>query len=110
MANEWEDSIKAAAQKFADALKNASQLNVTTNYVEVTGGGAEAPGGVKLAATTVIEIDGDNNTTVPIQTTAGGIAINEVLWDIHERNVNAAIAYRAQLLNSLLTAIQTRTR
>ncbi len=31
MANEWEDSIKAAAQKFADALKNASQLSVTTN-------------------------------------------------------------------------------
>ena len=63
------------------------------------------------AAQTIIELDGDTKTIVPMRRSdTGGLVLDDALFDFHQSNVTAAIEYRARILNALLSAIQTRLR
>jgi hypothetical protein len=107
MASDLENSIKNAAAKLAKALEDATDITVETWYVEVGPGAPADQGDGRLAAKTVIELDGDSKTTIPMNAGgAGGFTINTELQDLHQKNVTTAVEYRARVLDSLLGLIQ----
>ncbi|MCG3141019.1 MAG: hypothetical protein HDKAJFGB_02183 [Anaerolineae bacterium] len=109
MAEQWEVSVKNAAQKLADALQDAATLTVKTEYVEAAtaGGAASTP----LSLTTEIHLDADSLNSVPVTRVEGvGLQVNQDLYQIHASNVQAAMDYRLRVLNALLDAVQTQLR
>lgn len=107
MANDIENSIKQAAEKIVQYVNDAATLTVETKYVPVgTDGGPASFDQAKPAARTIIKIDGDSEAIIPLQQTDGGLVVDTALFDVHERNVNAAIVYRTKLLNALLDALK----
>lgn len=111
MASDLENSIREAGQKLADALKNASEIKVETLWVAVSADGPADFSGARPVAQTIIELDGDSRTTLPMHPADTGVPnLDERLLDIHQRSVSAAIEYRANILNALLSTLQSRSR
>jgi hypothetical protein len=106
MASDLENSIKNAAAKLAKALEDATDITVETWYVEVGPDSPADQGDGRLAAKTVIELDGDSKTTIPMNASGGGFTINTELQDLHQKNVTTAVEYRARILDSLLGLVQ----
>lgn len=105
MANEVENAIKSAATSAAQYVKDAVVLVVETRYVEIGGQGVDFTKAAP-AARTVIKLDGDCETVLPVrQGAAGVLEIDTGLFELHQQNVNTAIEYRARILNSLLGAV-----
>ncbi len=103
MANELEGALKNVATQIAGYVKNAATLTVVTNYVQV---GAE--GEPHLVGKTVIALDGDSQTTVPLrQGSTGALEVDTALFEIHQRSVAAAVDYRARMLAALLEALRS---
>ncbi len=108
MASELETSIRNAALKLAKALEDASEITVETYYVEV-GADAANLGDGKLAARSVIALDGDSKIVIPLRTAgAGELTIDTEILDLHQKNVTTAIEYRARVLNALLGLLPQR--
>jgi hypothetical protein len=102
MANEMENALKAVAAKIGAYVDDVATLSVETKYLQV--GAASTP---QTVAKTVIKLDGDSETTVPLQaSSAGQLEVDTALFDIHQRNVNTAIEYRARMLAALLEALR----
>lgn len=109
MAENWEVSVKAAAQKLADALQDATTLNVITEYVVPATVGAQQEAPVRLETT--IKLDQDSTNQVAARRLADGtITVDMPLYDIHEKNVKAAIDYRERVLAALLDAVKAQLR
>jgi hypothetical protein len=113
MANELETAIKTAAVKIAKYVDDAATLTVETRYVEIGGNepGARAPdfASARPVARTIIKLDGENQTVVPMRpTAAGSLEVDNALFDAHQRNVATAIDYRARLLDALLQTLKPR--
>lgn len=107
MPVDLENSVRSAAETVAAYVKDAAMMKVETKYIEVGGGASEA----RLAASTVIRLDGDSETVLPMRTGASGsLEVDAALLDIHERNVAAAIEYRSKMTTALLNLLQTRGR
>lgn len=107
MPVDLENSVRSAAETVASYVKDAAMMKVETKYIEVGG----APGEARLAASTVIRLDGDSETVVPMRAAANGsLEIDAALLDIHERNVAAAIEYRSKMTAALLNLLQPRGR
>ena len=103
MAASLNTSVKNATAKIAQYVEDAATMTVVTNYVEV-GGDDDTP---KLGASTLVRLDGDSVTTVPLQKGAEGtLSVDEELYAVHQQNVNTAIEYRARMLASLLTTFR----
>lgn len=104
MASEFETTLKNIAQKVAKYVEDVAELSVETKSVEIGANTnfAEA----KPAARTIIKMDGDCEAVVPMRLTAEGQAVDNALFEVHERNVAAAIEYRAKLLNAMLGALK----
>lgn len=104
MATSLQTSLKNAAAKIAQYVEDASEMQVITNYVEV---GAD-DGAPRLAAKTVVRLDGDSENSVPVQPGAdGNLAVDEELYAVHQENVDAAIEYRARMLGALLATFRS---
>ena len=104
MATDLRNSINNMAAQAAKYVTDAAEMKVETHYVEV--GGSDTP---KLAASSIVKLDGDSVTTVPLQDTGpeGALEIDLSLFEVHERNVNTAIEYRAKMLASLMETLKS---
>jgi len=110
MPSELETNIRVASEKLAKALADASDITVETRYVEIESKGSESLENSKLVARTVIQLDGDNTSIIPMYRTEGRLELNESLLDIHLRNVSTAIEYRTNTLEALLSLLPSRSR
>jgi hypothetical protein len=101
---ELKDALKNTANSTAGFVKNAATLTVETQTVEV--GQMEAP---RLAARTVISLDGDNSSVIPAQKNeAVTLVVDSSLYELHMQNVQAAIDYRARMLSAMLDLLHSR--
>ena len=107
MASDIENAIKQTADKIAKYVEDAATLTVETKFVPISASGGPANFDQAVpAARTIIKIDGDSEAVVPMQQTDAGLVVDNALFDLHERNVNAAIVYRTKLLTSFLDALK----
>jgi hypothetical protein len=110
MANELETAIRNAATSVAKYVKDASMMTVETRYVEVGAKGAEKFEDARPIARTTIRLDGDSEIIAPLHMNeAGVLEVDSGLFDLHQRNVNTAIEYRARILNALLETLVARS-
>jgi hypothetical protein len=104
MASEFDTTLKNIAQKIAKYVEDVAELSVETRSVEV--GASTGFADARPVARTLIKLDGDCEAVVPIRSAAEGQAVDGGLFEVHERNVAAAIEYRAKLLNAMLSALK----
>ncbi len=101
---ELKDALKNTASSIATFVKNAATLTVETQTIEV--GQMEPP---RLAARTVISLDGDNSSVIPAQKNeTGALIVDSGLYELHMQNVQAAIDYRARMLDAMLGLLKSR--
>lgn len=106
MANELMNALKTAAEKIADYVGKAATLTVETEYVELDSGATDFSA-AKPVASTIIKLDGDCKTVVPMRRTeSGALQTDESLYDLHQRNVATAIDYRAKMMNAMLQTLR----
>ncbi|MGD9092397.1 MAG: hypothetical protein PVF74_06095 [Anaerolineales bacterium] len=108
MANEFENALKTIATSVAKYVDDAATMMVETRYVEI--GTDENPNfdGASSVAQTIIRLDGDSETVVPMrQGTGGALEVDTSLFELHQENVTTAIEYRARILNALLGTLQS---
>jgi metal-dependent amidase/aminoacylase/carboxypeptidase family protein len=109
MPSELENNIRAAAEKLAKALADASSLTVETKYIEIDPQNPNNLDSAFLVAHTVIQLDGDQNTIIPMRRgDSGGLILDETLLDVHQQNVNNAIDYRTKSIETLLSYLPGR--
>ena len=106
MSTNLNTSLRNTAAKVAEYVEDAAEMSVETTYVVVDDQGNDVP---KLAAKTVVKLDGDSETTVPLQEAGGRLEVDSELFAVHERNVQTAIEYRARILQSLMGAFNSIT-
>ena len=99
----------SALQAIADQIADGSKLTVSTSVQVVN-----TSSGVQLAldkveiAHTEISIDGDRVVVMPVILDAGDLRVPQAVYDLHERHVTEAIAYRKQMLDILVDFVKTR--
>ncbi len=107
MANELENAIKSAATSVAKYVDDASKLTVETKFVEAGQQGFGSFDTAMPAARTVIRLDGDCEMVAPMRKTeAGALEVDSDLFELHQKNVQTAIDYRARILDALLGVIK----
>lgn len=104
-----EVSIRATLQQIAAALGDVQGLTVTTSVrvLDTTGGVSIDKETVEVART-VINLDGDRQVYVPVIIDTGEMQVPQAIYDLHERHVAEASAYRKQLLEVLVDFVKTR--
>lgn len=109
MASEIETALKSMATSVAKYVQDAAVMQVETRYVDLTGGAATDFDEAKAAARTIIRLDGDSETVLPMRQNAAGVVdVDSGLFELHQQNVNTAIEYRARMLTALLGTLQGR--
>jgi hypothetical protein len=103
MANELREALKSSAERIAKYVEDVAEMAVETRYVEM---GATTIDDSKLAARTVVKLDGDSQTVIPMQMGANKLEVDMGVYDVHQQNVQAAIDYRAKMMNSLLSVLR----
>ena len=103
MASELRDALKASAERIAKYVEDVAEMSVETSYVEVGAASFEA---AKLGARTVVKLDGDSQTIVPMQKGDAKLEVDMGLFEVHQQNVAAAIEYRTKMMNSLLSVLR----
>jgi hypothetical protein len=100
-----EESVKAAVSRISHYVDDVSTLQVETRYLII---GPEVElrtqdvASAFAAAKSEIRIDGDSFTVVPVRMSANGeYVFQEALSQVHDRNVAAAIQYRAEIMMAL---------
>jgi hypothetical protein len=125
MAREWEKTLSEAYKKLADAVADATRLEVVTRYVAVddqdgtvvtagqVAGSApklEPKPAVMEAYTRRDLVDGDYMEVVPVQKLQNGkYEIHTELYELHKANTEAARAYVAGLVETLMSAVESLT-
>ncbi len=104
MAAELREAIKSAAERIAKYVEDVSEMAVETQFVEV---GAASFADAKLAARTVVKLDGDSQTVVPMQKGEVKLDVDTALFEVHQQNVQAAIDYRTKMMNALLGVLKS---
>lgn len=100
---ELKQALKDAADVVARYVRDAATMTVETRYVEI---GADAET-ARLAARTTIKLDGDSESILPLKRTPDGeLVVDTVVYEMHQQNVQAAIDYRAEMLDRLLTVLR----
>ena len=100
--SELKEALKNAADTIAKYVQDAASMTVETYYVEMGSNLSEA----KPAARTVVKLDGDSQTVLPMRKGADGtLVVDTVLNEMHQENVQAAIDYRAEMLEKLLSIL-----
>lgn len=100
---ELKQALKDAADAIAKYVQDAATMTVETRYVEMGGDVEQA----KLAARTTVKLDGDSESILPMKKTADGeLVVDTVVYEMHQGNVQAAIDYRAEMLDRLLSVLR----
>lgn len=100
---ELKEALKNAADKVAKYVEDVATMTVETRYVEI----GSAPEQSKLAARTTIKLDGDCETILPMKPGPdGALVVDTVVNEMHQENVQAAIDYRSEMLEKLLSLLQ----
>jgi hypothetical protein len=100
---EIKEALKNVADQIAKYVADAATMTVETSYVEIDG----KPENAKLAARTVIKLDGDSSTTIPTKAGLdGSLTVDSAIYEVHQQNVKAASDYRSGVLNSLLSILR----
>ena len=112
MANEFENAVKNAAASVAKYVEDAATMMVETRYVEIDADETPDFEGARPVARTIIRLDGDSETVMPMrQGAAGAMEVDTTLFELHQENVTTAIEYRARILDALLgTLLSSRGR
>ncbi len=111
MPSELETALKNTATSIAKYVQDASELQVETRYVDVSSDGTPDFDQARPVARTVIRLDGDSESVVPMRKgTGGALEVDATLFEVHQQNVAAAVDYRARILNALLSALPSRAR
>jgi len=109
MANELDTALKNVATSIAQYVKDASMMQVETRYVEIGDAGSAEFDNAKPVARTVIKLDGDSETILPMRKNeAGTTVVDSELFELHQENVLTAIEYRSSILNALLSTLSGR--
>jgi hypothetical protein len=103
MASELRDALKASAERIAKYVEDVAEMSVETRYVEL---GAASFEDAKLAARTIVKLDGDSQTIVPMQKGDTKLEVDMAVFEVHQQNVAAAIEYRTKMMNSLLSILR----
>ncbi|MBA4379259.1 MAG: hypothetical protein C0393_00960 [Anaerolinea sp.] len=104
MASELKEAIKTAADQIAKYVEDAATMTVDTKYVEMGAAGFDE---AKLAARTIVKLDGDSETVLPMRKTdSGALEVDTAVFELHQQNVQTAIDYRAKMLNSLIQLLR----
>ena len=99
---ELKEALKNAADTIAKYVENAATMTVETRYGEMGGDAKDS----KLAARTVVKLDGDSETILPMKKGPdGSLVVDTVINEMHQENVQAAIDYRAEMLEKLLSIL-----
>ena len=110
MATNLEGSIRNAAAKIVEYIDDAATMSVDTKYVRVAADGETLFEEAKPAARSIVKLDGDSESIVPLQETPEGRQeVDAALLELHRANVNAAIEYRARMLGVLVDILKQRT-
>ena len=120
MANQWEATLGAALKKLADAVAEATKLEITTHFVEPNADGlvvvkATAAGKVETtvgkavvsAYTRINLVDGDYLDVVPVVQKGDTYEVISEIHEIHKANVADARDYVADLVNSVMEVVQS---
>jgi hypothetical protein len=111
MPNEFETALKNTAASVAKYVQDVATLQVETRYVDIGGDGLPAFDQARPVARSVIRLDGDSETVVPMRKGASGaLEVDSTLFELHQQNVATAIDYRARMLSALLSALPSRAR
>lgn len=104
-----EQAIREALQKLADALSDASGLDVVTSIqiLDPNDPTAKALGPIEVARTD-IKIDGDRNLLVPVLFDTGDLRVPQAVYELHESNVKESLEYRRDMLQMLADYIKSR--
>jgi hypothetical protein len=109
VANELQNSLKRVAEKVAQYVEDAATLTVETRCIDPGSKGGNDFSQARPAARSVIRMDGDSETIVPMVAAKQGQAeVDSALYELHERNVKAAIEYRASILQALVDTLTGR--
>ncbi|MBK9053148.1 MAG: hypothetical protein IPL78_20245 [Chloroflexi bacterium] len=103
-----ETALNKIAGKLVEYVEDAATLSVVTQSVDV--GKTVDFKQAKPVASTVIKIDGDSTTIVPVRATDSGEEIDNAMFSLHGQNVSLAIQYRQNILNALIAALPTSRR
>ncbi len=107
MANEFENAVKSAAATVAKYVDDAAELTVETKFVEAGQQGFSDFNSAMPAARTIIRLDGDCEVVAPMRKTENGVLeVDTGLFELHQKNVQTAIDYRARILDALLGVIK----
>lgn len=111
MPNEFETALKNTAASVAKYVQDAATMQVETHYVDIGGDGTPDFEQAHPVARTIVRLDGDSETVVPMRKgTGGALEVDSALFELHQQNVATAIDYRTRILNALLSALPTRVR
>jgi hypothetical protein len=106
MAAELREAIKKAAEQVAKYVEDVASMKVETRYVDVSGAGVANFQDAMLGASTLVKLDGDSETVVPMQKGDIKLEVDSGLYEVHQQNVQAAIDYRAKMMNALLGVLR----
>jgi hypothetical protein len=101
---EIRDALKAAADQIAKYIQDAAEMKVETSYIEM---GSTSFDQAKLAARSVVKLDGDSQNVLPMKKGEDGkLAVDAVVFEMHQQNVQAAIDYRAKMITAMLDILR----
>jgi hypothetical protein len=101
--SEIKEALKKVADTVAQYVEDAATMTVETRYVEIGGDMKDA----KLAARTTVKLDGDSESVLPMKKNADGVlVVDTVINEMHQENVQAAIDYRAEMLDKMLGVLK----
>jgi hypothetical protein len=102
-AVELKEALKNVAATIVKYVDDAATMTVETRCVEI----GAAPEKAKLAARTIVRLDGDSEAIVPMKKGPDGeLVVDSAVYEMHQRNVEAATAYRAAILERLVALLR----
>ena len=103
MAEETQEAIKVAAEEIVRYVREAASMAVETKYVDMDGSFEDA----QLVFRTIVKLDGDCEVVLPARKNEyGGLEVDNSVFEIHQQNVQAAIDYRAKVLQALVDLLR----
>ena len=103
-SSELKEALKKAADTIAKYVEDAAEMSVETRYAII---GMASFDEAKLAARSVVKLDGDSETVLPMKQGATGVLeVDQTVYATHMQNVQAAIEYRHKILESLIGVLR----
>jgi hypothetical protein len=105
-----EQQIREALQTIAKALQDAATLTVTTSVkvMNPDNPAVTAANPETEVAKTVMKIEGDRFTTLPVVAGAADFTVPKEIIEYHQKNLDEAIAYRKEIVAMLIDFVKTR--